>query len=289
MKISIGLPDHIPGVDVSALVEWGRRAEARGFSAVFSTDRLNWSTPEPLTVLSAIAGATSTIGLAAGVMVAPLRSNHALSAKSIATLDRIAGPNRLRIGVAPGLRKDDFDASGLDFGARGEQLDILLRRMRQIWCDDTGVGPRPVTPGGPALLFGGASPFTVRRIVEYGGGWIAGGVSLERFTELSKEIRTNWSKAGRGGAPHIINTLNVALGPRARAAVDEVIGSYYAFLGADIVKRMAGAALTSLNEVHAAVERHRQLGCDELVLVANAGDIGQLDQLAAVLTPRQGQ
>ena len=34
MKIGIGLPNPVPGVDGRTLVEWARRAEGRGFSSV---------------------------------------------------------------------------------------------------------------------------------------------------------------------------------------------------------------------------------------------------------------
>ena len=38
MKIGIGLPNPVPGVDGRLLVEWSRRAEEAGFSRVQTLD-----------------------------------------------------------------------------------------------------------------------------------------------------------------------------------------------------------------------------------------------------------
>ncbi|WP_212808396.1 LLM class flavin-dependent oxidoreductase [Micromonospora endophytica] len=112
MEIGIGLPGHALWSDGRQFVEWARRAEARGFSSVAVSDRLLWSTPEPLTVLSAVAAATHRIRLVTSVLLAPLHTNHLLFAKSILTLDHIAGPHRLQLGLAAGFRQDDFTTSG---------------------------------------------------------------------------------------------------------------------------------------------------------------------------------
>jgi hypothetical protein len=39
MDITIGLPNTVPGVTRGSLLEWSRRAEARGFPGVASLDR----------------------------------------------------------------------------------------------------------------------------------------------------------------------------------------------------------------------------------------------------------
>ncbi|MEV4382976.1 LLM class flavin-dependent oxidoreductase [Streptosporangium sp. NPDC049644] len=95
MDIGIGLPGHAWWTDGTTLVEWARRAEARGFSTLGVSDRLAWSTPGPLITLAAAAGATSRIRLLTSVLLASLRTNHALFAKAVTTLDQLAGPGRL--------------------------------------------------------------------------------------------------------------------------------------------------------------------------------------------------
>ena len=75
MKIGIGLPTALPGVDGPALLHWARRAEDRGFSTLATIDRLVYDSYDPLTLLAA-AAVTTRITLATTVLLAPLHTNH---------------------------------------------------------------------------------------------------------------------------------------------------------------------------------------------------------------------
>lgn len=96
-------------------MEWARRADARGFSTLGVSDRLLWPTPEPLITL-ATAGATARIRLLTSVLLAPLHTNHLLFAKAVLTLDHLAGPHRLQLGLAAGFRQDDYTTSASPSG-----------------------------------------------------------------------------------------------------------------------------------------------------------------------------
>ncbi|GII89317.1 monooxygenase [Sphaerisporangium siamense] len=278
MDIGIGLPGHAPWSDGRVLVEWARRAEARGFATLSVSDRLVWSTPEPLVTLAAAAGATSRIRLLTSVLLGPLRANHALFAKEVATLDQLAGPGRLRLGLAPGLRPDDFAAGGLDYTTRGKDLDRLLERLAATGVDP--VGPRPATPGGPPLLFGGHSEAALRRVTTYGAGWIAGDATVAGVQEFTPLLAEAWARAGRSGAPRVVASVMYALGPDAKAAVSRAIGPYYAFAGEDYAQYGVSLAHTSPEAVTAAVEGFAKIGCDELIFMGNDPDPGQVDLLA---------
>jgi alkanesulfonate monooxygenase SsuD/methylene tetrahydromethanopterin reductase-like flavin-dependent oxidoreductase (luciferase family) len=181
MKIGIGLPNALPGVDGPALLEWARRAEDRGFSTLATIDRLVYDSYDPLTVLAAAAAVTTRITLATTVLLAPLHINHAGFAKQAASLDRLAG-GRLLLGLAPGPREDDFAAADASFRRRGADLDRLLDRVTTIWRDPVAeIGPKPATPGGPPLLFGGFSPPAFRRVASHGIGWVSGVFGLDPF------------------------------------------------------------------------------------------------------------
>lgn len=280
MDIGIGLPGHAPWTDGRALVEWARRAERRGFSTLAVSDRLVWTTPEPLITLAAAAGATSRIRLLTSVLLAPLRANHALFAKAVTTLDRVAGPGRLRLGLAPGLREDDFTAGGVDYATRGRQFDLLLDRLAETYGEDDPVGPRPATAGGPPLLFGGHSQAAVRRIVTRGTGWIAGDATVEGVREFAPGLAKAWADAGRAGSPRLVATVMFALGPRARQAVSEAIEPYYAFAGEEYAAYGASQALISPEQITAAVAGFAEIGVDELIFAGNDPDPGQVDLLA---------
>ena len=64
MEVGIGLPATIPGVERRQLLEWARRAEARGFSSLGTIDRIVYPNYESLIALAAAAAVTERIGLA---------------------------------------------------------------------------------------------------------------------------------------------------------------------------------------------------------------------------------
>ncbi|MFD0505515.1 LLM class flavin-dependent oxidoreductase [Streptomyces chiangmaiensis] len=196
MDIGIGLPVLRPDPGLS-IVDWARRAEVRGFSTLGCTDRLVYDNYEPLTALAVAAGATSRIRLTTGILLAPLRANHALFAKSAATLDRLSG-GRLVLGLAPGAREDDYKAGRLDFQRRGKLFDSLLETATRQWQSHDGIGPRPATPGGPQLLFGGFTKTALRRMVTYGRGWI-GGAQGWRTSAPSSRGQAGVAGCGQGG------------------------------------------------------------------------------------------
>ena len=51
MRVGIGLPSAVPGVDRGGIVEWARRAEAAGFSSLGTLDRIAYGNYESLVAL----------------------------------------------------------------------------------------------------------------------------------------------------------------------------------------------------------------------------------------------
>ncbi|MCM3920971.1 LLM class flavin-dependent oxidoreductase [Frankia sp. AiPs1] len=288
MDIGVGLPGHVRDLDGRTLIEWATRTEAAGFSALSVSDRLNWSSPEPLVTLAAAAGATQRIKLISTILVAPLRANHALLAKSAATVDRLAGPRRLHLGLAPGGREEDFTLSKLDFRQRGRQLDELLADLHTFWQPDSEVGPSPATPGGPALLFGGMSEATLRRITTYGGGWVIGDCTVEEFQGFVPKVQQAWAAGGHTGSPKLVASLMFALGPDARQAAADAIGPYYAFIGDEWAQYSIDAALTTRDDIVTAVEQFEKAGCDQLLFMGNSADPDQVDLLAEAVRGAAG-
>ena len=129
MEIGIGLPAAIPGTEPGQLLQWARRAEARGFSSLGTIDRIVYPNYEPLIALAAAAAVTERIRLATTILIAPYRANGALVAKQAATLDRLSN-GRLVLGAAVGGREDDYEASGVDFHVRGRRFDEMLDQRR---------------------------------------------------------------------------------------------------------------------------------------------------------------
>jgi alkanesulfonate monooxygenase SsuD/methylene tetrahydromethanopterin reductase-like flavin-dependent oxidoreductase (luciferase family) len=285
MDIGIGLPATIPGIEGRRLLEWARRAEERGFSSLGVIDRLVYDNFEPLIALAAAASVTERVRLVTGVLLGPLRANPALFAKQAASVDRLSN-GRLVLGLGVGGREDDFETSGLDIHQRGKQMDHLIEEAQHIWVGESrgmagGIGPRPVSQGGPQLLLGGQSPASFRRAAKYGSGWIAGGGGPQALARGGAAARQAWAVAGRTDRPRLVGLAYFALGPLAKEHAAKYLGDYYAFAGPykDMVVK---SALTDENAVRAALAAFKDVECDELLLAPCDPDISQVNALASV-------
>ena len=85
---------------------------------------------DPMIGLSFAAAATSTIGIATGVLLLP-EHNPVLVAKQAATLDTLSG-GRLTLGVGIGWSREEFDALGVPFERRGRAHQGVRRRHAHI-------------------------------------------------------------------------------------------------------------------------------------------------------------
>jgi len=277
MDVGIGLPATIPGVEGGQVLEWARRAEARGFSSLGTIDRVVYPNYEPLIALAAAAAVTERIRLATTILIAPVRINGALLAKQAATIDHLSG-GRLTFGVAVGGREDDYAVSGADFQRRGRHFEEMLEQWRRIWDGEEGVGPR-LPRARPQLIIGGAADVAFERAARYGDGWILGGGAPDQFASGKAKLDAAWRAAGRDGAPRTMALAYYALGDGAREAADSYLRDYYAFLG-EYADMIAGSAAVDAGTVKQYLEGFAAAGCDELVLFPCDPDPAQVDLLA---------
>lgn len=285
MEVGIGLPATIPGVERAQLLEWARRAEARGFSSLGTIDRLVYSNYEPLIALAAAAAVTERIRLATTILIAPFRANGALVAKQAATLDHLSN-GRLVLGVAVGGREDDFEASGVDIHTRGRRIDEMLDEWNRIWAGEAfgtagAIGPQPPN-GRPTLIIGGAVDAAFERAARHGDGWIMGGGAPDQFRDGAAKLEAAWQAAGREGAPRAMALAYFSLGDGAREAAERYLRDYYAWLG-EYAGMIADSAATDADTVKQYVQGFSDAGCDELVLFPSSPDPDQVDLLADAL------
>jgi alkanesulfonate monooxygenase SsuD/methylene tetrahydromethanopterin reductase-like flavin-dependent oxidoreductase (luciferase family) len=276
MDVSIGLPNTVPGTTGEQLIEWARRAEARGFASLGTIDRLVYSNYEPLTALAAAAAVTERIGLCTNVVLGPLRANAAVLAKQALSVHALSG-ERLTLGVGLGGREDDFEFAGIPLGQRGDELDAMLARMKEIWAGDE-VGPATDVP--PSLIVGGAVDASFERAAKFGDGWIAGGASPEQFAEMAAKAKAGWAAAGRDDAPRLMGLAYFSLGDDAEANATAYLTDYYAWLGEEVAGYIAGSAAKDAETVKAYLAGFEAAGCDELILCPSTSDPGQVDLLA---------
>jgi hypothetical protein len=165
--------------------------------------------------------------------------------------------------------------------------------MRRVWAGEIvveGAGrpvePFPVQPGGPPILTGSLTVGSIRRAARFADG-IAGFAFGPDPAELALAFdaaRAAWSEHGRAAPPRLITGCWFALGPRARAQLDEYLARYLAFMGpgaaagvAPLVRATSPAALREVARDAAAA------GADELCLVPTTLDPDELDRVADAL------
>jgi probable F420-dependent oxidoreductase len=199
VKIGISLHALRLGPDAAALLDVAREVERRGFDAVYVPghvlDDPNGSAMDPMTVLSAVAGATQTIRLISSVLVLP-HYNPVLLANEAATLDALSR-GRFRMGVGVGWDEREFEALGVPFSERGARADEALQVMRLLWTqtdvsfhgrftslDEVTLGSRPLTPGGPPIWVGGLSDAALRRALRFSEAWHGTGASPAEIAAL---------------------------------------------------------------------------------------------------------
>lgn len=282
MKIGIGLPTAIPGVEREHVLEWSRRADAAGFSSLAALDRLVYLNWEPLVALGATAAVTERIGLMTAVLLLPYRQNAAVVAKQAATIHALSG-GRLTLGVGLGSRDDDYTASGVPMRGRGSRMNEMLGEIRRLWEGAEvgyagGVGP-DVRDDLPRIIVGGSSDQAFRRAAEYGDGWMLGGGSPDRFAELSEKLMAAWSERGREGAPARLALTYFALGKDPEGDTERSIRDYYSSAPA---YADAIVAVTAKGEdaVRVRLRYFREAGVDEVVMFPASAEPEQVDLLA---------
>lgn len=276
MDVSIGLPNAIPGTTGEQLTEFARRAEARGFKSLGTIDRIAYNNYEPLVALAAAAAVTERIGLTTSVLLAPLRESAATIAKQTLSLQALSG-GRLTLGIGIGGREDDYATAEVEMGSRGETIDQMLGKIRELWeADHVG----PATVGSPTLLVGGAVDASFARAAKYGDGWIAGGAPPEVFAEAAAKVKEQWSQASREGAPRLEALAYFSLGDGAEANANAYLKDYYAWLGEETAAFIANSAAKDAETVQGYLAAFEGVGCDELILFPCSNDPAQVDLLA---------
>ncbi|HEY3484996.1 MAG TPA: LLM class flavin-dependent oxidoreductase [Ilumatobacteraceae bacterium] len=145
------------------------------------------------TVCGAVLAATTTLTVAPGVLIAPLRhpASTALAAVSAARI----GDGRFRLGVGAGWLEEEFELLGAAFGNRFGRLGEIVEIVRLLaaggphgYAGRYYEFPAIRTTHEPArfpIVFGGLSDPAVRRAARLGDGWYGvPGLDLDRVAEV---------------------------------------------------------------------------------------------------------
>jgi alkanesulfonate monooxygenase SsuD/methylene tetrahydromethanopterin reductase-like flavin-dependent oxidoreductase (luciferase family) len=191
-----------PG-DVAAAA---RHAERLGFESAWVVDQLVAGTGVPFVdstvALAAASSATTTIRLAYGVMILPLRP-VAWAAKQVASLQHVSG-DRVLLGVGVGGDRHDlsWQASGVARRERGRRTDAALAVLPDLVAgksvDVDGVNVQ-LAPGAtvPPIIVGGMADAALDRSARHGDGWFAMPVPPEQVVATAGRLAELAAAAGR--------------------------------------------------------------------------------------------
>jgi alkanesulfonate monooxygenase SsuD/methylene tetrahydromethanopterin reductase-like flavin-dependent oxidoreductase (luciferase family) len=138
------------------------------------------------------------------------------------------------------------------------------------------VVPAPVTV--PTLI-GGASDAAIRRTVQYGIGWTAGGAPPQMVGPFVERVRAAWRDAGREGSPRIVALNYFGLGDTEEQSHANLF-DYYRILGPETAEMIASGAHRSPGAIRDVISAFEEVGVDELILDPTVGDPAQVDLLA---------
>jgi probable F420-dependent oxidoreductase len=158
--------------------------------------------------LAYAAACTSKIRLATGICLVP-EHNPLVLAKTVATVDRLSG-GRFVLGAGVGWLAEEFGALGVPFERRGHRTREYIEVMRKLWTERSSSHqgefvnftnvlsyPKPVSDKGVPVWFGGESNPALRRVAEYGDGWIGFNLLPDQAAEKIKRIEDLLKTHGR--------------------------------------------------------------------------------------------
>ena len=175
---------------------------------------------DPMVGLSFAAAATSTIGIATGVLLLP-EHNPVHLAKQAATLASLSG-GRFTLGVGIGWSREEFEALGVSFERRGARTAEYVEAMRTLWRDDVAsfdgefvqfgsvrVNPKPLRDRRIPIVLGGNSDAALRRVAAWGDGWY--GFSVDGVHAAAERVATLQALCQEAGRDYDELRLAVAL------------------------------------------------------------------------------
>lgn len=240
-----------PVLDPAAVLPFGRRAEDLGYDALWVADHLMLGKDEAIlegwTVLSALAGATKRPKLGMIHMAHSFR-HPALTAKMVATLDRISGGRVIHF-LDAGYQKREYVNYGLpwkdDMADRLDDLHEATELILQLWAAegpttfngktwhvaDAVCEPKPLQRPHPPLWFGEAAPGGLAACARFGQGWNTTPVAIPELRRRLGLLREACDAAGRDvGEIELSLETQVLIAPD-REAVRAAIGGMLALGG----------------------------------------------------------
>src|SRR5690349_2777763 len=207
----------------------GKALEERGFESLWAAEhshiplsrRSPWpgggelpkqyyDVMDPFVTLTAAAAATTKLNVGTGVCLVNQR-DPIQTAKLVASIDQVSG-GRFLFGIGVGWNAEEMEDHGTVFATRAKLVRERVEAMKEIWTkpkaeyhgefvnfDPMMTWPKPVQKPHPPVIVGGAFPYSARRAIRYGDGWIpqASRGAYSEIADMIPEFRKMATEAGR--------------------------------------------------------------------------------------------
>ncbi|MBH69080.1 MAG: hypothetical protein CMM58_12050 [Rhodospirillaceae bacterium] len=164
---------------------------------------------EPIATMGVLVGATKTIRLGTAVLIMPYR-NPILLARMLITIDQFS-KGRIILGAGVGWLREEFEVMNtFDFEKRGQVTDEYIEIFKLLskggevsYNGSTYQFPQIYSvPGSvqkphPPVLIGGIADPALRRVVNFGDGWLAVALDAERMKERLKKLKNLCKESNR--------------------------------------------------------------------------------------------
>ena len=170
--------------------------------------------PDPMCLIAALSGVTSTLTFTTGIYIAPVRDLITV-AKTVGTAAVLSG-NRVRLGVGVGWCEEEYVQTGQDFHTRGKRLNEMIPALKALWgggwveyhgeyydVPACQMNPSPTEP--IPFIGGGNSGAAILRASTLCDGWVNTGAATpeQAFSEVAT-IKDAVKRAGREQEPFSI-------------------------------------------------------------------------------------
>src|SRR3954454_6485716 len=197
---SVWAPEH-SHIPASRKTPWGGGGEL---------PKRYYDVMDPFVSLTLAAAPPTTLLLGTGVCLLNQRDTIQ-TAKLVASLDHVSG-GRFLFGIGVGWNREEMENHGTAFDTRARLVRERVEAMKAIWTkskaeyhgefvdfDPIMAWPKPVQKPHPPVIVGGAFPYSARRAIRYGEGWIpqASRGAYAEITDMIPEFRKMATEAGR--------------------------------------------------------------------------------------------
>jgi alkanesulfonate monooxygenase SsuD/methylene tetrahydromethanopterin reductase-like flavin-dependent oxidoreductase (luciferase family) len=257
------------------LVDTAVEAERLGYQSVWAGDSL-LARPraEPLTVLAAVAGATTRVKLGTAVLL-PLLRRPVQLAHVLVTLDRLSN-GRMIVAAGPGAdvpgTREELAAVDMTADRRVSAMLHSLERCRALWRDEDAqvkLLPAPLTPGGPPIWLGAQGPRLLRETGSRFDGWLPFSPTPEAYAAGLKTVREAAAVAGRKPADVTAGVyLTVAIRDskqRAAEEFDAYIREYYGVPG-EVIARVQACHAGTMDSATEWIDSYVAAGAQHVVV-----------------------